>query len=113
MGVDPLLIDGVLQLGILWCVGQQGAPALPAYIASCRVFAAPVAIDTARCVLQVRETSSTRLRADADVVSTEGRRLIQLRGVEWTIDPRLADAFAKGRAASARLASTLGGRKEA
>jgi acyl transferase domain-containing protein len=112
-GVDPLLIDGVLQLGILWCVGQQGAPALPAYIASCRVFAAPVAIDTARCVLQVRETSSTRLRADADVVSTEGRRLIQLRGVEWTIDPRLADAFAKGRAASARLASTLGGRKEA
>ncbi|MCB9849176.1 MAG: SDR family NAD(P)-dependent oxidoreductase [Phycisphaerales bacterium] len=99
---DPLAVDAVLQLGILWCVAHRGAPSLPAFVGGYTQYVDRMPTDGATCVLTVVEASDKRLRADAAILGAGEELLAELRGVEWTIDAALANAFGGSSRAGAK-----------
>ena len=100
---DPLVIDGVLQLGIIWQHARTGHLSLPGYIASYEQFLDHYPKGAVRCALTVRDSSSSRIVADACLSDADGKLIAKLEGCTWTTNAQLADAFGKvsSRAAQA------------
>ena len=91
--IDPLQIDVAFQLAILWCCEQMGAPSLPSYLGRYRQYAAELPAEGSSCILQVRDTSRSKLTADIAWVDAAGVLVADLTGCECTVDPLLAKAF--------------------
>jgi len=95
---DPLLIDGALQLGIVWTIVNLHAPALPAAIGAYHQFVDRLPAAGARATLVVKEQSAHRLVADVDLLDERGDLVARLVGVVWAVDAGLARAFSNRRA---------------
>ncbi|GJM26987.1 MAG: hypothetical protein DHS20C16_34020 [Phycisphaerae bacterium] len=98
---DPLVIDGVLQLGIVWQHAKTGNLSLPGYIASYQQFADRFPQGKVRCALHVRDSSASRIVADAILRDESGKLIAKLEGCTWTTNAQLADAFGKVSSRSA------------
>jgi NAD(P)-dependent dehydrogenase (short-subunit alcohol dehydrogenase family) len=101
--VDPMLVDTVLQAGILFTQHHAGAPCLPSHIGSILI-CNPVPTQETPCVLELAVSSleSHRLVADAVLLDgPAGRPLLALKGLEWTVDSGLRQAFAQNGQATA------------
>jgi NAD(P)-dependent dehydrogenase (short-subunit alcohol dehydrogenase family) len=90
---DPLMVDGALQLGIVWAVEQLAAPALPSRIAAYRQYVDRMPVDAITARLLVTEHAEHRLTADVDFVDSKGAVVAQLSGCTWTVDASLAESF--------------------
>jgi hypothetical protein len=90
---DPLVLDGALQLVILWTRQQRGAANLPCHLRRYRQWRRSFPADGARVVVFVERSSERFLLCDMDFVDGEGRLIARLEGYECVIDPALERAY--------------------
>jgi acyl transferase domain-containing protein/NAD(P)-dependent dehydrogenase (short-subunit alcohol dehydrogenase family)/acyl carrier protein len=90
---DPLVLDGSLQLVILWTRQQRGAANLPCHIRRYRQWRRNFPADGARVVVFVERSSERLALCDMDFVDAEGRLIARLEGYECVIDPSLERAY--------------------
>jgi NAD(P)-dependent dehydrogenase (short-subunit alcohol dehydrogenase family)/acyl carrier protein len=90
---DPLVLDGALQLVILWTRQQRGAANLPCHIRRYRQWRRGFPADGARVVVFVERSSERLALCDMDFVDAEGRLIARLEGYECVIDPALERAY--------------------
>jgi hypothetical protein len=88
---DPLAIDGVFQALILWSREFLGAPSLPARVGAYRRFGGST--PAARLRVAVRESSSSEVVADADLLDAEGLLVARLEACVSTVSAGLERAF--------------------
>jgi NAD(P)-dependent dehydrogenase (short-subunit alcohol dehydrogenase family) len=96
---DPLVLDGAFQLLILWSREHRGCANLPCLLGRYRQFR-PYPAGGARAVATVRHATDGLARADIDFTDEQGRLVARLEGYECVLDPKLARAFRRNRAAS-------------
>jgi len=85
---DPGLLDGVLQLALLWTLHRLGGAGLPTSIASVHVHATGPIQGSVRCILQGREASRGRSLCDVLCVAADGTTVAELRGIEVHVLPQ-------------------------
>ncbi|MEW6277794.1 MAG: SDR family NAD(P)-dependent oxidoreductase, partial [Candidatus Eremiobacterota bacterium] len=90
---DPLALDGVLQLGILWCREELGKPSLPSRIGSYRQFQTRFPRDGVRAELRVQRHGPNQLVADVTLLDAQDRPVAAFTGLEWTADASLEGSF--------------------
>lgn len=90
---DPLILDSAFQMAILWCCEELGAPSLPAFVRSLRLYRASMPRDGVTCIMQVRDTTRSKLSADIAFVDAAGALVAEVSDYECTVDPLLWDAF--------------------
>ena len=89
---DPALLDGGLQLALLWNEFAVGRASLPTSIGLIRVYSGPPT-GSLTATLTVREWSSARSLCDVSYSNADGQILAQLMGVEThMIGPKATDA---------------------
>lgn len=90
---NPPAIDAALQLGIVWTSRLRGLASLPMVIGAWRMIARVwPAAEYVDVVLAVQSVCGPRLRADVAFVH-EGRRIAEMRSVDWIMDASLAAIF--------------------
>jgi malonyl CoA-acyl carrier protein transacylase len=89
--LDPALLDGALQLAVLWAKRRLGAGSLPTGIGSLQVYGAGPITGVVRGVLTAREVSRDRALSDVALVAADGRVVVDLRGVEVHVVPSPAE----------------------
>ncbi len=94
---DPLVLDGCLQMGIVWCADRLGSPSLPSFIAGYRQYSSAFPASGVEAVLRVREAARSKLTADVYMRGQRGEIVAELQGCEWTVDPSLASEFRAAR----------------
>ncbi|MGE0490702.1 MAG: SDR family NAD(P)-dependent oxidoreductase [Vulcanimicrobiota bacterium] len=92
---DPLVVDSILQLGILWCIEQMEKPSLPNGGARYRQYRRRFPREGARAILRVSSHSAHRMSANVYLTDAAGEVVASFEGVEWTADANLRKAFAK------------------
>jgi acyl transferase domain-containing protein len=93
---DPLVLDGGLQMGLVWAFQNLDSASLPTRAARYRQYARfPRKGVTAW--LEVQARTSRGCRGDLTFVDPSGRLVARFEGVEWAADPSLDAAFAQGR----------------
>jgi hypothetical protein len=97
--LDPALLDGGLQLALLWTSHRLGGAGLPTAIASVAIHATGPVKGRVRCVLQGREVTRDRTVCDVAFIDSDKTVLAELRGVEVHLLPR-----ASGRATAEEAA---------
>ncbi|MEQ8455028.1 MAG: SDR family NAD(P)-dependent oxidoreductase [Sandaracinaceae bacterium] len=86
--VDPALLDGGLQLAVLWTERRLGGDALPTGLEALHVYR-PGPIDgEVRALVHGHDAASGRARCDVTFVGEDGSPLAELRGVETHVLPR-------------------------
>lgn len=103
--VDPLIVDSVLQLGIVWCHSRLDALSLPSRVARLELFEASKVRGTiqsgrVRVTLNVTRSVEHRMIADAVVMDDANRVLMRFTGIEWTVDASLRASIVPAAAAS-------------
>ncbi|MBX3251559.1 MAG: SDR family oxidoreductase, partial [Myxococcales bacterium] len=88
--LDPALLDGGLQLALLWTTGGTGAAALPTAIGALHVLRAGLIEGDVRVVLQGRERRSDKGISDLVFLDEAGDVIAELRGVEMHVLPATA-----------------------
>jgi hypothetical protein len=93
---DPLVLDGGLQMGLLWGFEQMGEPSLPMAELRYRQYRRfPRA--GVRALLEVRSRSARRFTGDLTFL--EGDQLVaSCEGIEWVADASLTTAFGHAHA---------------
>jgi acyl transferase domain-containing protein/NAD(P)-dependent dehydrogenase (short-subunit alcohol dehydrogenase family) len=90
---EPLVIDGVLQLGILWCWESMGKPSLPNGFAHYRQYVNRFPKSGVRAALRVVSHTDRSLVADCELLDSKGAILGHFQRLEWTADEALKAAF--------------------
>ncbi len=90
---EPLVVDGVLQLGILWCWDALGKPSLPNGFSSYRQYVSRFPKDSVKAALRVTSHTQRSLVADCELSDLKGNTLAVFQGLEWTADEALKAAF--------------------
>ena len=83
---DPALVDGGLQLALLWTCREGGA-ALPTSLARFRRFSPGLAKGSVRAILAGRESKGDRSVSDLVFVDESGTTVAALEGVEMHVLP--------------------------
>jgi hypothetical protein len=84
---DPLILDGGLQLALLWGSRVLGGASLPTAIAHIRTFDDP-GRGPFRCTLKGRSASGNKAVSDAVFHDASGRIVAELAGIETHLRPR-------------------------
>jgi hypothetical protein len=79
---DPLALDGLLQLAVLWTELQLESGSMPTSIAEVRAHRSPNGSRVFRGVVRGRETSTQRTRSDAALLDERGDVVAELIGIE-------------------------------
>jgi acyl transferase domain-containing protein/acyl carrier protein len=79
---DSGVLDGGLQLALLWSEKVLGRPSLPTSIASARIYTTAPHHGEIRCLLRGVETHRERTRADLVFLAADGQVVAELEGVE-------------------------------
>ncbi|MGV9504825.1 SDR family oxidoreductase [Streptomyces tendae] len=85
--LDPVAVDGALQLALLWGEKVLGTATLPMAVAECRVYRRGPVDDAVRCVVRGRKAHDTGARCDAALIGPGGSVLLELTGVELVSRP--------------------------
>ncbi|MEM9195036.1 MAG: SDR family oxidoreductase, partial [Myxococcota bacterium] len=84
---DPALVDGGLQLALLWTCHQAGGGALPTSVGSFRVFRRGLVDGAVRAVLEGVELLPERSVSHVAFLDPNGALVAELRGVEMHVLP--------------------------
>ena len=85
---DAGLLDGGLQLALLWTLHRMGGAGLPTSIEAVHVYAPGPIPGSARCTLQGREVARERSVCDLLCVAPDGTAIAELRGIEVHLLPQ-------------------------
>ncbi|MEE8169194.1 MAG: SDR family NAD(P)-dependent oxidoreductase, partial [Phycisphaerae bacterium] len=91
---DPLVLDGGLQLGLVWSHQQMATASLPTYVAAYRQYRRAFPTGDINTVLEIRETTPHKLVGDLTFLDGSDAVVAQMTGCAWTLDAALAAAFA-------------------
>jgi len=92
--LDPALLDGGLQLALLWSRQRSGRAALPTAIGAVHAQLAAAATFPVRCSLTQREQQGDRVLSDLSFVDAAGRTLAELQALETHLLPAQAERAA-------------------
>jgi len=98
---DPLVLDGVLQLAILWSQDQRGAGCLPCQVRSYRQYRRDFPAGGVRARLAVESAGDLQVTVSVDILDVEDSLIARLHGCQSIIDPALARAFGRHRRSEA------------
>jgi acyl transferase domain-containing protein len=98
---DPLVLDGVLQLAILWSQDQRGAGCLPCQLGGYRQYRRAFPAGSVRARVAVESASDLQVTVAVDIVDAEDGLIARLHGCQSIIDPGLARAFRHQRRSEA------------
>ncbi|MBC7174159.1 MAG: polyketide synthase dehydratase domain-containing protein, partial [Polyangiaceae bacterium] len=84
---DPALLDGGLQLALLWTEHAIGGASLPTSVQGFHVYSQGLAEGDLRCILTARETNAARGICDLFFVDQGGKPVAELRGVQTHVLP--------------------------
>jgi hypothetical protein len=90
---DPLVLDAVFQLMIVWAQQRHGAVGLPCHVARYRQFRRSFPPGPVRVAVRVTRDSGLHALADIDLLDEAGTVIGRLEGCECAIDPGLERAF--------------------
>ncbi|MDA0836865.1 MAG: SDR family NAD(P)-dependent oxidoreductase [Planctomycetota bacterium] len=91
---DPLAVDSVFQLMIVWSIEQTGSPSLPSFTGSYRQFVRSFPREGVRLVATVTKSTAHQATADIDFMDGSGNLVARMEGYECTINGALREAFA-------------------
>ena len=80
--LDPAILDGALQVMLLWARHRLGRATLPTAIGRLQVYATGPVRGRVRCVLTGTEVARERATARLELLDEDGRLLAELVGVE-------------------------------
>jgi NADP-dependent 3-hydroxy acid dehydrogenase YdfG len=81
--LDPALIDGGLQLGLLWAVREKGFPALPQRLGEVRIHRQPQPGEAVRCLFAARPNGAAHIDFDFVYGTLAGEVLAEIRDAEF------------------------------
>ncbi len=84
---DPGVLDGVLQLALIWANLALGGPSLPMAVGSVNAYETGPVTGPVRCVLRRRTVAGSKGTCDATVFAADGRVLAEVRGIEVVARP--------------------------
>jgi hypothetical protein len=87
------VIDGSLQLIILWTLEQRGAANLPCHVRRYRQYRRTFPPDGVRAVAVIDRASALHALADIDYLDGAGKLIARIEGYECVIDPALERAY--------------------
>jgi NAD(P)-dependent dehydrogenase (short-subunit alcohol dehydrogenase family) len=90
---DPLVLDGALQLVIVWTRQQRGAANLPCHVRRYRQWQRNFPAAGARVVVFVERAGERGALCDMDFLDADGRLIARLEGYECVIDATLDRAY--------------------
>lgn len=99
---QPLTLDCVFQLMIVWSDAQLGARSLPAAIKSYRQFGAGITGRVCELRLAIRQTNAGRAVADCEILRADGSLAALIEGYEATVEPALERAFQRNQLAASQ-----------
>jgi hypothetical protein len=85
--IDPALIDGCLQLALVWGLGVTGAQTLPLRVGSLELYAPAPFAGALRATLVARSHTGQKTVSDIQVTDASGAVVLELRGVEMFAVP--------------------------
>jgi hypothetical protein len=85
--VDPVAVDGGLQLAVLWAQQAGAGRTLPMAVAECRVYR-PGAVEAAtRCVVRALRADDSTAACDVALIDPDGSPRVELLGVQLVRRP--------------------------
>ncbi|MEB3283962.1 MAG: SDR family NAD(P)-dependent oxidoreductase, partial [Candidatus Sericytochromatia bacterium] len=99
---EPLAIDAMFQLLILWSVETLGAPCLPCRVAHFRQYR-PFVSSAYTVAVHVTARRVGTLLADAAFIDAAGELVAEFRGAECTFNAGLVEAFKRNTLASSAI----------
>jgi hypothetical protein len=92
---DPALLDGGLQLAVLWTERRLGGSALPTGIEAVQLYREGPIDGLVRAIAFARRAADGHAVCDVTFVDEEGRAVAELRGVSTHVRPSTSDARAR------------------
>jgi hypothetical protein len=90
---DPLLIDGVFQLMILWTQQKLGMPSLPTTLDSYQQFTDRLPSSGITCICRITAQTNHKVSCDVELLDNFGTCVAQIAGYHCITDASLRDAF--------------------
>jgi hypothetical protein len=94
---DPMVIDAVFQLVIVWSQVNRGHGSLPTGVARYRQFQRRFPAAGAAVHVRITRAADHAAWADVDIVDTTGRLVASLDGCQCVIDAALREAFSRNQ----------------
>ncbi len=100
---DPLVLDGVFQLLILWSRQQHRSPSLPCRIGAYRQYRRAFPTEPIRATVTIVKQNSAQVVAEVDLTTLAGALIARLEELEVVLDPALDRAFRRNRLPAERV----------
>jgi hypothetical protein len=85
--VDPAMVDGGLQLAVLWAQRAGAGRTLPMAVRECRVYREGRVPDAVRCVVRAGSASDSGAECDVALLDADGQARVELLGVHLVRRP--------------------------
>jgi hypothetical protein len=95
---DTALLDGALQLAVLWTKHVVGGASLPTAIGSCVLYGSLPAATKVRCVVTAKSHTDSRASFDVTIADERGVVIATLGGVDVHVLPGSREELASRRA---------------
>jgi hypothetical protein len=90
---DPLLIDGVFQMMILWTQQKLDQPSLPTKIEHYQQFAERLPSSGVQCVCRIIKQTAHEITVNVELLDGFGSVVALMSGYHCVVDASLRDAF--------------------
>ena len=93
---DPLMIDGIFQLMILWTQQKLDAPSLPTHFDRYQQFVSSLPTPGGpgvQCICRIVKVTPHQIQCDVELLDDEGKLLARMDGYQCITDGTLKDAF--------------------
>ena len=90
---DPLLVDGVFQLMILWTQHQFEQPSLPTKIDRYEQYVDRMPSSGVTCICRITKQTAHQVTCNVELLDNFGSLLAQITGYHCVVDASLRDAF--------------------
>ncbi|MGP0063709.1 MAG: SDR family NAD(P)-dependent oxidoreductase [Isosphaeraceae bacterium] len=94
---DPLAIDSVFQLMVVWCREHRGANSLPTAVGRYRQFRPGFGDGPVRVLAEIRKAVDARAVADIEILDARGELVARLDSYECVVDITLNQAFRRNQ----------------
>ena len=94
---DPLVVDSVFQMLILWSQSHRGGPSLPCGIQSYRQYASAFPKNGCRIVISTAGAAQTLVASHFEILDMQGNLVASAQGCECVVDTSLEAAFRLNR----------------
>ncbi|ODA30454.1 hypothetical protein A6X21_00520 [Planctopirus hydrillae] len=101
--IDPLVLDVVFQMAIVWAWQQRGMPSLPTGIRRIELLQRKWPADGVIVMCRIKKATAHVVSLDVEILNRQGQILARLEGVDSLMDASLKPAFAARRLSHGQL----------